>query len=249
MTRAKDVIFGIFVIMIIGGILYGVYSYAQNKFRTDLAKEIVKLSPRGGPPETIDGLKKAIALYEAQIEQHVKDAAQTGTYWKILAVRLSDKKMHRDALDAFERALQFTPEDPTLYFLIGESASVVAASSVGFSTDPGAGREHYYKLSETAYLRAIQLDSTYVRPRLGLGILYTFDLNRPAEAIPHLERYAELAPNDIKGMFVLARAYFMTEQFDLAIELYDRIIARAKDPKVKAEAQNNREFIRNLIYG
>jgi len=249
MTRARDVFFGIFVILIIGGLLWGVVHYSQNKLRTDLAKRIAEISPRGGPPETIEGLRAAIALYEAQIERNVKEGAQTGTYWKILAIRLADKGMHRDALDAFERAIQFIPEDPTLFYLVGESASVVAAATLGFTGNSGTEKEHYIRLAESAYLRSIQLDSVYARPRLGLGILYTFDLNRATEAVPHLERYVELAPNDIKGMFVLARAYYMTESYDRAIELYDRIISRTKDPKVKAEAQNNKEIIRNLIYG
>jgi len=249
MARAKDVIFGIFVIAIIGGLLAVVIDYSHKKFRSDLAKRIAQISPKGGPPETIDGLKKAIALYEAQIEQHVKDAAQTGAYWKILAIRLADKKNHRDALDAFEKAIQYNPQDPTLFYLIGESASVVAAATLDFTGNAAVEKERYTRLAETSYLKSIQLDPVYPRPRLGLGILYTFDLDRASDAVPHLERYVELAPNDVKGMFVLARAYYMTESYDRAVEMYDRIIARTKDPKVRSEAQNNKETIRNLMYG
>jgi len=249
MTRARDVVFGLFVILIIVGLLVVVVNYSQNKFRTDLEKRIAEISPKGGPPETIEGLRAAIALYEAQIERNVKEGAQTGVYWKILAIRLADKGMHRDALDAFDRAIQFSPEDPTLFYRTGESASVVAAAILDFSGNSGVEKERYTRLAETAYLRSIQLDPVYAKPRLGLGILYTFDLNRAVEAVPHLERYVELTPNDIRGMFVLARAYYMTESYDRAVELYDRIIARTKDPKVKAEAQNNKETIRNLMYG
>jgi len=249
MARKKEVVFGIFSILIIGLTIYGIVSFMQNKVRTDLAKRVAQLSPRGGPPETIEGLRKAIALYEEQIERNVQEGAQTGVYWKILAIRLADKGMHRDALDAFERALHYIPEDPTLFFLIGDSASVVAASTLGFSGNAGTEKEHYTRLAETAYLRAIQLDEVYVKPLLGLGILYTFDQNRAAEAVPYLERYIKLTPNDIKGMFVLARAYYMIESYDRAIELYDRIIARTKDPKVRAEAQNNKELIRDILYG
>jgi cytochrome c-type biogenesis protein CcmH/NrfG len=249
MAKKREVVFGIFVLLVIGGLLFAVANYAQNKTRTDLEKRIAELSPRRGPPETIEGLRQAIALYEKQIEQHVKDAAQTGVYWKILAIRLADKEIHREALDAFERAIQFSPEDPTLYFLIGDSASVVSASTLSFSGNSGMEKERYAQLAESAFLRSIQLDSTYPRPLLGLGILYTFDLNRAADAVPHLERYVQLSPNDIRGMFVLARAYYMTQNYDRAIELYDRIIARTKDPKVKAEAQNNKDIIRNSLYG
>jgi len=249
MTRARDVLFGIFVILIIGGLLALVINYSQNKFRSDLEKRMAQISPKGGPPETIEGLRAAIALYEAQIERNVKEGAQTGVYWKILAIRLADKKMHQDALGAFERAIQFSPEDPTLFYLTGESASVVAAATLGFAGNSGTEKEHYTRLAETAYLRSIQLDPVYAKPRLGLGILYTFDLDRPEEAVPHLERYVELSPSDIRGMFVLARAYYMTENYDRAIEMYDRIIARTKDPKIRSEAQNNKDIIRDLMYG
>ena len=251
MKKVRDTIIGIFVVgLIIAGVIW-VYNNERNKVHRDLAKRISALSPRGGPPNTIEGLKEAIALYEAQIERNVQEGAQTGTYWKILAIRLADRGMHRDALDAFERAIYFNAEDPTLFYLVGESASIIAAATVGFSTNAGTEKEHFYSLAETSYLRAIQLDAGYVKPLLGLGILYTFDQERlrPIEAIIHLERYMQLLPNDIKGMFVLARAYYMTEDYQRAIDYYDRIISRTKDPKVKAEAQNNIQTVRNMMYG
>jgi len=250
MKRFKEIVLAILVLSIIGFGMVKVYRYQQNKVRTNLARRIADLSPRGGgPPETIEDLKKAIAAYEAQIELNVKEGVQTGIYWKILAIRLADRGMHRDALDAFERALHFKSDDPTLLYLIGESASAVAASALDFAGNSGAEKQRFLNLAESAYLRSIQLDATYPKPRLGLGILYTFEMNHPAQAIPHLEFYRERVPRDLKGMFVLARAYYMTENFDRAVELYDLIISQSKDPKVRAEAQNNKETIRNLMYG
>jgi cytochrome c-type biogenesis protein CcmH/NrfG len=82
----------------------------------------------------------------------------------------------------------------------------------------------------------------------GLGILYAFELNRPEDAAFHLERYLQILPSDINAMFVLARAYFMTEKFSQAIELYDRIITRTRDQDVRQGAINNREEIMRLIY-
>ena len=247
--KIKDTILGIMVIFVLGTLIYGVYTHGRSREHRALARRIAALSPRGGTPDTIEGLREAIALYEAQIEQNVRDGAQTGSYWRILAIRLADRGMHRDALHALEQAIYYNADDPTLFFLSGESASVVAASIVGFTGNSSAERDHYITLAETAYLRAIQMDSAYPRPRLGLSILYTFDLDRPAEAIPHMEHFLEISPNDINGMFVLARAYFMTENFQGAVELYDRIISRTRDPNVRSEAQNNREQIMDMIYG
>jgi tetratricopeptide (TPR) repeat protein len=247
LIRVKDAIIGLFVIVSFGAIIVMVYHFEMEKGHRDLAKRIVGLSPKGGPPETIDGLKNAIALYERQIDLNVKTGAQTGVYWKILAIRLADRGMHKDALDAFERALYFKADDPTIFYLTGESASIAAASTLDFNANSVAERDRYQRLAESAYLRAIELDPTYAKPKLGLGILYTFDMDRPADAVLHLDRYLQIAPSDIRAMFILARAYYMTGENDRAVDLYNRIISRSKDPKVKAEAQNNIGIIRDLL--
>jgi tetratricopeptide (TPR) repeat protein len=112
--RIKDVITGLFVLLLVVVLVIVVYRYETGKIHRDLAKQIAELSPRGGPPETIEGLKAAIAAYENQIELNVKEGAQTGVYWKILATRLADRGMHRDALEALEKAISYNAEDPTL---------------------------------------------------------------------------------------------------------------------------------------
>jgi tetratricopeptide (TPR) repeat protein len=250
MKKLKEIILVILVILVFGIPVAAVYRHELGKTNRELARRIAELSPRGGPPETIEGLRQAIALYEAQIERNLREAAQTGAYWKILAIRLADKGMHRDALDAFEQALRFNPEDPTLYYLTGVSAGIAAKSTIGFSTNAGSEKEHFLSLCEKSYLRAIELDPDYSKPRYGLGVLYTFELDRPEDAIPHLTRYLQIITSDVQTMFVLAAAYYLTEDYDSAIDLYDRIIARTKDPKVKAEALNNKEEVsRRQTYG
>ena len=247
--KIKDTVLGIVIFAAIVIVSVLVFRNEMDKPHRELAKRIAELSPRGGLPETIDDLRQAIALYEAQIELNVKEGAQTGTYWKILAVRLADKGMHRDALIALEHALYYNPSDPTLLFLTGESAAIVAANALQFSVSGNSEKEHFHRLAESAYLRALEQDAAYAKPMLGLGMLYTFDLDRPAEAIPYLERYLNMLSNNVTAMFVLARAYYMVEKYDEALALYERILNRSKDPSVRAGAQNNIEIIRDLIYG
>jgi tetratricopeptide (TPR) repeat protein len=240
--KIKELFQGILVVAIIGSLVILLYNYESSKGNRDLARRIAELSPKGGLPEGVDGLKKAIALYEAQIERNVKDGAQTGVYWKILGIRLADSKQAPAAVDAFERAIYYNAEDPALFALMGESASVAAASNLNVPE-----QERYINIAERAFLRSIELDPVYARPRLGLGILYTFDMvDRAADAIPHLERYLDISHNNIQGMFLLARACYMTKSFSRAIDLYDRIIERTKDPKVKEQAQKNKDAIWNL---
>jgi tetratricopeptide (TPR) repeat protein len=248
MKKFKQIVSGIFIFSLVVFSIVMLFRYDKNKTDREFARRIAELSPRGGPPEGIDGLRQAIVLYEAQIERNVREGAQTGVYWKILGIRLADKKMHNDALAAFERAIYFNSEDPVIFYLTGVSAGIVAKERVGFTANAEKEREQFYKLSENSYLRALELDNTYTKPLYGVAVLYAFELNRPAEAIPYLERYMSVQSSDINAMFILARAYFMTEKLNQAIEVYDRIISKTKDQKIRNEALNNIDTIQRLIY-
>ena len=247
MKRKKEIITGIVFILVIGSIIFFLY-WSLGSQNRELARRMADISPRGGPPETIEGLRRAIALYEEQIERNVREGAQTGVYWKILATRLADRSMHQDALSALERAIHFNSTDPALYNLTGVSAGAAAKSIIGFSSGAEREKERLFTLSENAYKRALELDNTYTRPMYGLGVLYVFELNRPQEAIPYLEGNLRISPSDIPAMFVLARAHYMTGANSQAIELYERIISRTKDKKIINEAMNNIDTIRGLLY-
>jgi len=249
MNKLKEFLIAILIIAAVGSLIYFMYQRGSTATNRELARRMAEISPRGGPPESIDGLRQAIALYEDQIERNVREGAQTGIYWKILGIRLADRGMHNDALTALERAIFFNTEDPVLYYLTGVSGASVAKSIVGFSINAERERDSFYALAENAYLRALELDITYTRPMYGLGILYVFELNRPEDAIVYLERYLQILPNDIPALFVLARANIMLENFSRAVDIYDRIIERTRDKQVREEAQYNREFIMGLIYG
>jgi tetratricopeptide (TPR) repeat protein len=238
---------GLIALLLIAGLILGIYLVERQKSRHELARRIAELSPRGGIPTTLEGLRQAIAIYEEAVEEHVRDAAQTGTYWKILAVRLADRGMHRDALDALERAIRYNGEDPTMFYLTGVSAAMVAKNALGFSRQDLGGiqaeQEYYFAMAERAYLRALELDPDYAKPLYGLGILYTFELERPADAVAPLERYLELMSRDLDAMFALARAYYMIDDYEKALDLYDRIVVSTKDTARQSEARNNRDFI------
>ncbi|MDR2149944.1 MAG: tetratricopeptide repeat protein [Spirochaetaceae bacterium] len=248
MKIKNEVVIGIVVLICIAGAVVGIGACQTRSRQSQLAAHIIELGG-GGTPTGLEDLRKAIALYEKKIEEHVKDAEKRGSYWKILADRLYDKGLHADALDALQQAIIYQPEDTALYYMQGVSASIMAKAVADT-----AQQDKYYTLAETSFLRSIALNSKYLRPRYSLGVLYAFDLNRPDDAIPHLQLYLEQSPNstpmatDINAMFVLARAYYMTGDNQKAVEWYDTIIAHTKDPAQKVEADNNKQIVLEQIY-
>jgi len=247
MKKLKDFLIAIAIIAAVGALITFLYQSGKDKPRKELARAISQLSPRGGPPETIDGLIQAIRLYEDQHDQNIRDAAQTGVYWKILAMRYADRGMHNNALEALEWAIYYNGDDPFLFNLRGLSASILAKNVSGLSSNINTEKEHFYKIAENAYLRAMELDITYTKPMYALGILYVFELNRPQDAIVYLERYLQIQTSDVDAMAVLAMAYYLTENFSRAIDLYERIANRTNDRTMKEEALNNILIIKGML--
>jgi tetratricopeptide (TPR) repeat protein len=236
--------------MIVGGGALLFVGYRSSASRAGFAMRVAEMGSGGSPPQTIEGLKKAIATYEDRIEAVVSDASKAGIYWKLLAVRYMDKAMYGEALDALQRAIVYFPEDASLFYRAGISASIMAKSSLDFGmTGRNAERDRLLSFAEDAHLRALSLESNYARPLYALGVLYVFELGRSDEAIPLLTRYLELESKDVDAMFVLARAYYVASKYQSAVDLYDRILTITRDDAKRREAEANKKAALEALYG
>ncbi|MDR2181403.1 MAG: tetratricopeptide repeat protein [Treponema sp.] len=233
------------IVILAAAAITGVFVYKKISTRNSLAAQIAALSSRGAPPGGIEDLRKAIALYEKKIEQNVRDAAQTGSYWKILGSRLVDRGLYGEALEALERAAEYYPEDESVHYLLGLSAGNLAQSEY---FDPARQEEHF-SVAERAYLRALTIDGRYGKALYGISILYVFALGRPAEAVPYLRRFLDINTSDTDAMFVLANAYFQLGETQNAVDLYDTIIGITKDPAKKRQAETNKAEVLGRSYG
>lgn len=248
MRIRKEAVIVLTVIVLIVIVLVSVSRFQKNRDGRELAERIYAGSSEASP-DSINDLRKAIALYQKRVEQHVQDAAKNALYWKLLAVRLQDRGLHGEALEALEQAIYYSPADPFLHYYTGVSAGVMAKSVHIFPGRDDSERKRYFALAEDAYLRSIELDPRYLRPRYGIGVLYVFELERPGDAVPHLQRCLEISRNDVDTMFVLARAFFMLRDYQKAVDLYDRIITLTGDEQKRTDARNNRQQIMGLIHG
>ncbi|MDR1362540.1 MAG: tetratricopeptide repeat protein [Spirochaetaceae bacterium] len=235
-------------VLIVGGIVFILY-YDKNKERLDLAREIANYGPRKGVPRSIEDLKRAIAAYEKLQEQHVKDAAQTGVYWKILGSRFQDKQMYFEAIEALKHAIEITPNDETLHYLLGLNAAYAAKSAYDYGGEGAIGARAlgYFNLAEAAYLRSMEIEPMYNQASFALAVLYIYELNRPEEGMRQLVIYMENRSGDAGAMFMMARASYMLGRYREAVDWYDRGIPLAKDNGQKAEAEENRRYILGLM--
>lgn len=200
-------------------------------------------------PTSIEELKDAISKYEERVADIQLANSQIGIWHKILATRYLDKKMYGEALKSFQTALQYYPDNQNLYYYVGLCAGYMSHASMDFDADGREEkRENYLKLSEEAYLRAIEIEPRYARALYGLSVLYVFELGEDEKAIPYLEKLLTIETKNIDAMFVLARAYYMNYEFDKAVDMYDKILSLTKSPERKAEAEANREIVKNAAF-
>ncbi len=200
-------------------------------------------------PTTVEELKEAIKKYGERAADIQLANGQVGIWYKILGTRYLDQKMYGEALKCFQEALKYYPDNQNLYYYVGVCAGYMSHASMDFG---GSGstevKFNYLKLAEEAYLRAISIEDKYVRALYGLGVLYVFELEEPEKAIPHLEKAISIDTRNIDAMFVLARAYYSTYEFDKSADMYDKIIATTKSAETKATAEENKKIVLDAAY-
>lgn len=200
-------------------------------------------------PTTIEELKDAISKYQKRAADIQIAQGQVGIWYKILGTRYVDKKMYGEAMQCFEKALQFYPNNQNLYYYVGICAGYMSHASLDFQgTGSSEKKQNYLKLAENSYLRALEIEPRFSSVLYAIGVLYSFELGENEKAIPYLEKLLTIEKKHTDGMFALARCYYATSQFQKAVDLYDKIISTTKAPDKKSAAEENKKQTLNMMY-
>ena len=200
-------------------------------------------------PTSVEELKDAIKKYQERVADVQLAQSQIGIWYKILGTRYLDNKMYGEALKSFEEALKYYPDNQNLYYYVGVCAGYMSHAALDYNASgTNEVKYNYLKLAEEAYLRAIQIEDRYVRALYGIGVLYVFELDEPAKAIPHLEKAIGIDTKNIDAMFVLARAYYSNYDFQKAADMYDKIIETTKSEDTKKTAEENKKIALDAAY-
>lgn len=200
-------------------------------------------------PTTIEELKDAIKKYQERVADVQLAQSQIGIWYKILGTRYLDNKMYGEALKAFQEALTYYPDNQNLYYYVGVCAGYMSHAALDYNArGSNEIKYNYLKLAEEAYLRAIAIEDRYVRALYGLGVLYVFELDEPEKAVPYLEKAISIDTKNLDTMFVLARAYYSSYEFDKSIAMYDKIIETTKSDDTKKTAEENKKIVLDASY-
>ncbi len=213
----------------------------QNVYSKMVELERPEYKGKDMPEEKIKEIQEAIKRYESVADRTIEANQQLGHYYKLLAVKYLDREMYGLALESLEDAIFYNPENPVLFQL-----GAVCSARMAKSAMDSQKREQYFLRAEKYYNRAIELDARYVDALYGLAILYVFELDRPFDAAPLLERVLRIQKKNSDAMFLLARVYVQSRRIEEAIELYETIEETSTDEFRKSKAAANR---RQLLEG
>ena len=195
-------------------------------------------------PQTIEEYEEAIKKYELRVKDISIAQGQIGIWHKIVGSRYMDKKMYGKALESFQSALEYYPDNQNLYYYVGLCAAYMSHSALDYeATGEREKKANYLKLAEEAYKTAIQIDPNYVRALYAISVLYDFEFGEPDKAVPHLEKVLTIEKKNIDAMVLLARCYYQTYEFDKSISMYDRIIETSNSPERRQMASEFKEQV------
>lgn len=224
--------------------IFAIFSFISCGVSNKTIMRYQKMEEGVSNPSTIEEYKAAIEKYQERVSDIQLANQQIGIWYKILGTKYVENKMYGEALKCFQSALEFYPDNQNLYYWVGVCAGYMSHQALDYGASGNSTvRYNYLKLAEEAYLRAIKIEDKYVRALYGLGVLYVFELEEPEKAIPHLEKLLNIDTKNHDAMFILASAYYLTYEFDKAIEMYDKIIATTKSSDVKSQAEANKQQI------
>ena len=205
-----------------------------------------KLEEGVANPTTVEEIESAIEKYQKRVDDIQLAQSQIGIWYKMLGTKYLDQKMYGEALKCFQQALQYYPNNQNLYYYVGVCAGYMSHAALDYNASgTNEVKYNYLKLAEEAYLRAITIEDRYVRALYGIGVLYVFELDEPAKAIPHLEKALTIDTKNLDAMFVLARAYYSNYEFQKAADMYDKIIETTKSEETRKTAEENKTIALN----
>jgi cytochrome c-type biogenesis protein CcmH/NrfG len=183
-------------------------------------------------------LERDVAKYREMVEEKVKTADTLGSYYKLLALAYLDKAMYGKALEAIEDAIRIHPEQHGLFIY-----RAISAARFAKALKDQAEKDRYMKIAEDSYLRAIALEPGSTQALYGLAVLYTYELDRPENALPLVERILQKESRNVDAMFLLAVTHYLIGNTEAALETYDKIIATSNAGTRRDEAKKNKERI------
>ncbi len=184
--------------------------------------------------QRIEELREDIRRYRSVIEERVEAAGRLGVKYRALAMKYLEDGRYGLAMEAFQEAIEYQPENPVLFYYLGLSAANKAKAELAEEE-----QAELFRTAERAYQRAVELEPEYTQAQYALAVLYAFELEEYEEAAAVIGELLAHDPENARGHAVRGYVYASMGRFNQAIDAYDRVIEYARDEAMRDQARAN----------
>jgi cytochrome c-type biogenesis protein CcmH/NrfG len=148
-----------------------------------------------------DHMKRAVEYFEEALSQ--KNDALDAYFQLGLCYRDLERPSH--AIAAFKKALALDPQDPAVYYQLGQAAM----------------EQNSYREAESYLLDGLKIKADHPLILIALGRLYT-DTKQSASAIKRLRQATQQDPDLWEGWYELGRVHIKQKEWNFALSALER---------------------------
>ncbi len=218
-----------FLILLITGLV----SCSKNDNRTALAQRLIALEGSLEEPERIRELKSRIRAVDSEVEKTIELIEDQATYWRLLGLKYMDYKMWGKAAEAFDEALQLTPDHAVLLY---RKALCIGQYSLSIADEES--KKKYMEEVRNGYQRVLSIDPRYSPAMYALAVIYVFETGEYLKAAELLNNLLKIERSDIQARFLLARSLMEIGKTVDALDVYSDIVRNAERDSDRRKAED-----------
>ncbi|MGL1894321.1 MAG: hypothetical protein OCD02_22005 [Spirochaetaceae bacterium] len=192
----------------------------------------------------LNELTKDIKKIEKDLEETLEKYQKIGNFQRALGVKMMHYKMYKKAYDHFNNAIEFYPNSEMLHYYRG-----VAAGQYAKSQDEESIRREYLQKAQYNHEHSLELNPRFPKGLYALSILYVYELDRPNDAKPLLDRLLKISTREFDAMLLLALLLEKDDELSAALDLYDTVLSLSKKDVHIFRAETNRDRILKRLTG
>lgn len=194
--------------------------------------------------EKVAELEEHVKRFSDEVIELVRKKGRLGIYYRMLAMEYLDQEMYGPAMENFRKALEIYPNNHIVHYYTG-----VASSQIAETKPDEESRLELLRQAAHYYERAVELKGNYVEALYALSVLYIFELDRPYDAEPYVQKIIETRKDHWRAKFLLARIRVEQNRIEEAVEIYSEIAEESPQDDMVERARENRDRLMGGQYG
>lgn len=225
--------------------MFFILSSCTSKKTKELANQVYETEEdRVNSDKRIRELTRDIKKVEKDLDELLDLYQKNGNFHRAMGIKMIHYKMFYKAYEHFNKALEFFPNSEMIHYYRGLSAAQYAKSQ-----DQDHIYREYIDRARISYEYSLELNPRFPKGLYALSIIYVYEIDRPDDAKPLLDRLLEISTREFDAMLLRSLLFERDGELNRAIDLYDKVLRLSENQKHILIATENRERVLKRYVG